>query len=635
MVRSFVRLARIHDWYRSKLPFAVATALLLVPTMDLAAIAAMTATIAAWAAFGFGINEIADCPSDLRAGKGNRSEGLTPACQGLFLASTGGAALGLSLLWTVDFWGPALVFAGLGLAAAYSLPPLRLKERGLLGVIAGASAQWTFPVLAIASAAPAGGLSRDALAFACTGLFLGVRWMNIHQLADDLWDRVAGVRTFANLGGPVAGLTIGAFAAELAFLAATLVLAWPHSAYAAAALAFWLVSGALLPRKLPLRQRLLGYHDAPLAGYYFLALPMTLVITAVPAVRVLPLAVWLWPAAAVAAARLFILYGRQHGGLPAKARMAPRLARPDEDLCPRSAEQAALAWIQARQTPAGGYDVLVSADPKLGGAAEVRCVFDTAIVARILQPWAGREDIAMTLRRCQEFLRSERESSGLWRYFGRGSVIAADVDDTACCLLALPPDASESAVIDRILANRDADGLVLTWFVDRAGGPPYRNILDPAVNANVYMLLCQRGVNAPAILGFLREYLFQQQFINGTAYYLSPFYFLYAFSRVADHLDPEVVKRIETEVLDLLAVQRDPGILETAQACSALASCGAPSTVLAPLLKRILAAQLPDGGWWPEPLALGMNRGRFYCGSGAVTTAFCLEALAAARDTPL
>jgi hypothetical protein len=293
-----------------------------------------------------------------------------------------------------------------------------------------------------------------------------------------------------------------------------------------------------------------------------------------------------------------------------------------------------LAWINTRQTPAGGYDVLVSTDPRFGNATEVRCVFDTAVVARLLQPWASREDIAKTLRRCQDFLRSERESSGLWRYFGRGSVIAADVDDTACCLLALPPDAAESAILERILSNREADGPVLTWFLDRSDGPPYRNVFDPAVNANLCMLLRQQGVDAPAILGFLQEYLFQRQFLNGTAYYPSPFYFLYAFSRVADQLGPQVLKRIESEVLDLLTSRREAGVLEIAQACSVLAFCGAPSTVLRPLLQRILAAQRADGGWSPEPLAWAMNRARYYYGSRAVTTAFCLEALAAAQEAP-
>jgi len=637
--KNLVRLARIRDWYRSKLPFAIATALLLVPAVDLATLVAVTASIAAWGAFGFGLNEIADYPSDLRAGKQNRSEGLTPASQGLFLALTGGAALGLSLLWAADFWAPVIVLAGFGLAAAYSLRPFRLKERGLLGVIAGAAAQWSFPVLAIAAAEPAGWQRSEDLAFACTGFFLGVRWMNIHQLGDELWDTVSGVRTFANLGGPVAKLSSAAFAAEVGFLLATLMLAWPHSMTAAAALALWVVSGILpMRRKLTFRQRLLSYHDAPLAGYYFLALPLTLAMSAVPVGRTFPLAVWFCPALAVAVARSVIIFGRRQSlggpdGVKTDSLWAvqPRLL---EGTGLESAKEAALAWISTRQTRAGGYDVLVSTDPKLSSAMEVRCVFETATVARLLQPWASREDIAKTLRRCQDFLRSEREPSGLWRYFGRGSVIAADVDDTACCLLALPPDSSESGILARILFNREADGPVRTWFLDRGDDPPYRNGVDPAVNANLYMLLRQRGVDAPAILGFLQEYLFQRQFLNGTTYYASPFYFLYAFSRVADHLRPEVVKRIASEVLDLLTSRREAGVLEIAQACSALASCGAPSTVLRPLLQRILAAQLSDGGWSPEPLAWAMNRARYYYGSRAVTTAFCLEALSAAQEPP-
>jgi hypothetical protein len=472
--------------------------------------------------------------------------------------------------------------------------------------------------------------------------------MNIHQLSDEFWDRVAGVRTFANLGGPVEKLSCAAFAAETGFLLATLIMAWPHSKFAAAALAAWAVSAALLRgRMLSLRGRLLSYRDAPLAGYYFLALPMALIMGAVPAIQTSRAGILVCPALAVAAARWLVLFRKRQLGR--KQRLGP-IGPAGGDAAGHSpteetrgtngsglepAREAALTWIQTRQTPAGGYNVLSSVDPKFGDAMELRCVFDTALVARLLEPWARREDVASTLQRCRDFLKAEREPSGLWRYFGRGSVIAADVDDTACCLLVLPPDGSESAILDRILRNSDTEGSILTWFLDRGDEPPYRNGVDAAVNANVYMLLRQRGIEPPAILGQLLECLFRRHFLQGTAYYPSPFYFLYALSRVSDHLNSEVVARIEKEALELLTSPRVTGVMETAQACSTLASCGTSPAVREPLLKRILATQLADGGWAPEPLTLGMNRVRYYYGSRAVTTAFCLEALATAEGVSL
>lgn len=276
--------------------------------------------------------------------------------------------------------------------------------------------------------------------------------------------------------------------------------------------------------------------------------------------------------------------------------------------------------------------MLVSADPKFANSQALRTVFETAIVAGLLQPFVEKKHVALTLQRCRNFLQAEREVSGLWKYFGKGSVIAPDVDATACCLLVLPPDDADAATLQRILSNCDSDGFVLTWFLDRADEPPYRNSLDPSVNANVFILLCQRGIESPAILKLLLDFLGSPQSKVSTTYYYSPFYFLYALSKVKTHLSESVVSSIKQRVLDLCKSHKELGVLETAQACVTLAACGTPAVLREPLVRRILSTQQIDGGWPAEPLASGVNRVRYYYGSRAVTSAFCLEALASCED---
>lgn len=101
--------------------------------------------------------------------------------------------------------------------------------------------------------------------------------MAIHQLQDTVADRRAGVVTYASRGGQVWPVLLGAFSAEVVLLAVTLVLTWPQSFPAAAALAFWIGQQALLrPRGGPMRERLQGYDRAPLAEYYFLLFPVSL-----------------------------------------------------------------------------------------------------------------------------------------------------------------------------------------------------------------------------------------------------------------------------------------------------------------------------------------------------------------------
>jgi 4-hydroxybenzoate polyprenyltransferase len=276
----WVRLARWPEWSTSKLPYLGAAALLLAsPEASAGRVLAILGTVLLWAAFGYGLNDVADRDCDQRAGKPNRAADLSRATWALFLTLTASASVGLSLLWAADAAAPVFVLAGLLLASAYSLPPLRLKERGALGLGAGAASQWVLPVLAIAAVQPGGWRRPHAWGLALLGLAIGIRWMAIHQLQDAGADRRAGVRTYAASGGRVWPVLLGAFLAEVLLLAMTLGLMWPRSLPAVAALAFWILQQALLrPRGEPLRQKLQGYDHAPLAEYYFLLLPVTLAL---------------------------------------------------------------------------------------------------------------------------------------------------------------------------------------------------------------------------------------------------------------------------------------------------------------------------------------------------------------------
>ena len=204
-------------------------------------------------------------------------------------------------------------------ASAYSLPPLRLKERGAAGLAVGAISQWALPVLAI-SAAQSRGWSRPAAwCIALLGLAIGIRWMAIHQLQDTMADRRSGVRTYASGGGQVWPVLLGAFSAEVVLLAVALVLTWPQSFPAAAALAFWIGQQAFLrPRGESMREKLQGYDHAPLAEYYFLLLPVTLAL-----VRGMSSPAFLLVAALLVAlgwCYLAMMSGEWHEALQARAR---------------------------------------------------------------------------------------------------------------------------------------------------------------------------------------------------------------------------------------------------------------------------------------------------------------------------
>jgi len=276
----WLALARWTDWSTSKLPFLGAAALLLAPPgIGIFPVFAMLGTVLCWAAFGYGINDVADQRSDGLAGKRNHASSLTSASRMWFLGLTSSLAVSVSMAWASDWVAPALVAVGLIISAAYSLPPVRLKERGGLGLLAGAISQWLLPVLALSGVAVDGWRAPITWCIGLLGVAIGTRWMAIHQLQDESHDRVAGVQTYVTRGGRAWPVLVTALVLELLLLSMTGWLMWPQSLLPAMALAFWIGQQRWMrPRGLPFREKLQSYDEAPLAEYYFLLLPLTLAL---------------------------------------------------------------------------------------------------------------------------------------------------------------------------------------------------------------------------------------------------------------------------------------------------------------------------------------------------------------------
>ena len=279
IVREGLRLSRWREWAQSKLPFIAGGALLLTPRDSSPHLLLLAlASVAAWAAFGYAINDFADRATDRAAGKTNRAASMSGTSAAGVILVTGGVALGLAPLWSPDGTATILVATGLALSAAYSMPPFRLKERGGFGLVAAAAAQWSLPVLAVAEIEPHGWSTPAAGSIAALGFAIGLRWIGVHQLQDLAADRRAGVRTYALMGGGVGRLIEIAFGGEAFLLGLALAFTWPRSAPAALALGCWmaLVEIPRLRRE-TLESRLRSYTAAPLREFYFALMPASLV----------------------------------------------------------------------------------------------------------------------------------------------------------------------------------------------------------------------------------------------------------------------------------------------------------------------------------------------------------------------
>lgn len=212
-----VKTWRVSCWWRWKIPpllgAALAQALLLgtapAELLRLYFLAAVFCVGQA-AAFGYAINEWADGKSDELAQKPNSMAGLKLRSRAfsvlLPLLAGGGAAL-------AGGFGPAantVLALEFFLVAAYSLYPLRLKERGVWGVMADALSSGFLPglfiVLAFSRKAPDIPLRAVIFdVFLLTQLLAaGIKGILTHQDLDRENDRAAGVATFALSTGPAA-----------------------------------------------------------------------------------------------------------------------------------------------------------------------------------------------------------------------------------------------------------------------------------------------------------------------------------------------------------------------------------------------------------------------------------------------
>jgi cytochrome P450 PksS len=197
-------LVRWSEWYDSKLPLnAVGMSYAVLRSeapgrAELADMGVLFALLCLYASYGHVANDYSDLAVDRAAGKPKLLAGWRPpAALAAIVASGGGAVL---LGWARFGRATAAATAlAVLLAGSYSLRPLRLKERGVLGWGAAAVAQRTLPLAIVFEALD--GWDAAAVALCVLATWIGVRFIALHQLGDLASDVRAGVRTAATVRG--------------------------------------------------------------------------------------------------------------------------------------------------------------------------------------------------------------------------------------------------------------------------------------------------------------------------------------------------------------------------------------------------------------------------------------------------
>lgn len=231
----FTQTLRAGEWWEFKLAplFAVvyATAYLLeLPLASLWPLFILAlAALVPGAAYVSVLNDLTDLEEDLASGKANRLVGRSRAFVAGLLLCCILPGLAVALYWRKDTLLLALYLAAWAAFTLYSVRPIRLKSRGLAGLLADAAGAHLFPtLLVVVLVFRWGGASLDPLWLAAVGVWslgLGLRGNLWHQITDVSNDERVGLRTFASRHKITSLRRLGnffIFPAELTALAALL-----------------------------------------------------------------------------------------------------------------------------------------------------------------------------------------------------------------------------------------------------------------------------------------------------------------------------------------------------------------------------------------------------------------------------
>jgi 4-hydroxybenzoate polyprenyltransferase len=283
---AFVRAAaRWDNWYDSKIPLffvCMYYAALSRSTLNISVLGEMAGLVAifcVYAAFGHIVNSYSDRSMDIAAGKPNVLASITGRRAQAMVWFT--AIAGLVLIFLLYRDRPmvqALLYFSFALAAFYSLPPVRFKERILLGPLTAALAQRTLPAIAVFQAM--GGWNWTAIAVCVLSTLIGCRYIVIHQIRDCEADTRAGIRTAATVLGAdglrrlTERLVFPLEAASLCITVALMSMELPPVGLMAAAYVLWLFLRKGWEPEAKRRLSPLSYQL--LADFYFVYWPLLL-----------------------------------------------------------------------------------------------------------------------------------------------------------------------------------------------------------------------------------------------------------------------------------------------------------------------------------------------------------------------
>jgi 4-hydroxybenzoate polyprenyltransferase len=201
-------MIRASEWWLYKIAplLAIAYAEILLihlpPLQSIITVLTFLLSISSVAAYGYIVNDIFDIEVDRRAGKSNAMAQFLPWQRFLFCLLF--VVTGFAFPILMKFGTLAIILLAINylLPTLYSAPPLRLKERGIWGILSDAAGAHLIPTLFVAatflhlSTAPQPNALTFSVIAAAWAFFAGMRGILLHQLWARDNDINSGISTF-------------------------------------------------------------------------------------------------------------------------------------------------------------------------------------------------------------------------------------------------------------------------------------------------------------------------------------------------------------------------------------------------------------------------------------------------------